>query len=97
MKTKVKPAGDNVLVKRVEPTTKGSIIIPDTAKEKPKQGRVVALGTGARDKDGKKKPFSVKAGDLVIFESYSGTEITIDEEEYLIVSEDSILGIVKGK
>jgi len=97
LKTKVKPVGGNVLVKRVEPTTKGGIIIPDTAKEKPKQGRVVALGTGARDKHGKKKPFSVKEGDLVIFESYSGTEITIDEEEYLIVSEDNILGVVTGK
>jgi len=97
LKTKVQPIGGNVLVRRVEQKKKGPIIIPDTAKEKPKQGKVVALGTGVRDEDGKKKSFSVKVGDLVLFESYGGTDITIDDEEYVIMSEDSILGIVKKK
>ena len=97
MKAKVQPVGGNVLIKRVEQTTKGSIIIPESAKEKSKQGKVIALGAGARDKSGTKKPFSVKVGDLVIFESYAGNEITIDEEEYLIMDEDSIIGIIKKK
>jgi len=97
LKAKVQPVGANVLIKRVEQTTKGKIIIPDSAKEKPKQGKVIALGTGGRDKSGKKKPFSVKVGDLVIFESYAGNEITIDDEDYLIMEEDSIIGLVKGK
>ncbi len=97
MKKKIQPIGGNVLVRRVEQKTKGGIVIPETAKEKPKQGKVVALGTGARDEEGRKKSFSVKVGDLVLFESYGGTDITIDDEEYVIMSEDSILGIVKKK
>ena len=96
MKTKVKPLGGRVLVKRLEETetTKGGIIIPDSAKEKPKEGRVVALGTGKLDKDGKKIAFNVKVDDRVLFTSYAGTEVTVDDEEYLIMSEEDILGVV---
>ncbi len=96
MKTKVKPLGGRVLVKRIEETesTKGGIIIPDSAKEKPKEGKIVALGTGKLDKDGKKVAFNVKVGDRVLFTSYAGTEITVDDDEYLIMSEEDILGVV---
>ncbi len=96
MKTKVKPLGGRLLVKRLEQTesTKGGIIIPDSAKEKPKEGKVVALGTGKLDKDGKKVAFNVKVGDRVLFTSYAGNEITVDDEEYLIMSEEDILGVV---
>ena len=96
MKTKVKPLGGRVLVKRLDETetTKGGIIIPDSAKEKPKEGKVVALGTGKLDKDGKKIAFNVKVGDRVLFTSYGGTDVTVDDEDYLILSEDEILGVV---
>ena len=96
MKTKVKPLGGRVLVKRLEETakSKGGIIIPDSAKEKPKEGEVVALGTGKLDKDGKKVAFNVKVGDRVLFTSYAGTEVTVDDQEYLIMSEEDILGVV---
>ena len=96
MKTKIKPLGGRVLVKRLEETetTKGGIIIPDSAKEKPKEGKIVALGTGKLDKDGKKVAFNVKVGDRVLFTSYAGNEITVDDEEYLIMSEEDILGVV---
>ena len=96
MKTKVKPLGGRVLVKRLEQTetSKGGIIIPDSAKEKPKEGKVVALGTGKLDKDGKKVAFNVKVGDRVLFTSYAGSEITVDDEEFLIMSEEDILGVV---
>ena len=96
MKTKVKPLGGRVLVKRLDETetTKGGIIIPDSAKEKPKEGKVVALGTGKLDKDGKKIAFNLKVGDRVLFTSYGGTDVTVDDEDYLIVSEDEILGVV---
>jgi len=96
LKTKVKPLGGRVLVKRIEETesTKGGIIIPDSAKEKPKEGKIVALGTGKLDKDGKKVAFNVKVGDRVLFTSYAGTEITVDDDEYLIMSEEDILGVV---
>jgi chaperonin GroES len=96
LKTKVKPLGGRVLVKRLEETekSKGGIIIPDSAKEKPKEGEVVALGTGKLDKDGKKVAFNVKAGDRVLFTSYAGTEVTVDDHEYLIMSEEDILGVV---
>ena len=96
MKAKVKPLGGRVLVKRLEETetSKGGIIIPDSAKEKPKEGKVVTLGTGKLDKDGKKVAFNIKAGDRVLFTSYAGTEITVDDQEYLIMSEDDILGVV---
>jgi chaperonin GroES len=96
LKAKVRPLGGRVLVKRLDETetTKGGIIIPDTAKEKPKEGKVVALGTGKLDKDGKKVAFNVKVGDRVLFTSYAGTEVTVDDDEYLIMSEDDILGVV---
>ncbi len=96
MKTKVRPLGGRVLVKRLEETetSKGGIIIPDSAKEKPKEGKVVTLGTGKLNKDGKKIAFNVKVGDRVLFTSYAGAEVTVADEEYLIMSEDDILGVI---
>jgi chaperonin GroES len=93
---KVKPLYDRVLVKRVEPSEhkKGGIIIPDTAKEKPMEGKVMAVGAGRVEKDGKRIPLEVKAGDRVLFGKYAGTEIKIDDEEHVIVREDEILGII---
>ena len=95
---KIKPLGQNVLLRRLEAEerTKGGIILPDTAKEKPKEGEVLALGEGELDKNGKRKDFQVKKGDRVIFSSYAGTEIKLDGEEYLILSEDDVLGVVEG-
>ena len=95
---KIKPLGQNVLLRRLEAEekTKGGIILPDTAKEKPKEGEVLALGEGELDKNGKRKDFQVKKGDRVIFSSYAGTEIKLDGEDYLILSEDDILGVVEG-
>ena len=92
----VRPLGDRVLVKPLEATEtkKGGIIIPDTAKEKPQEGEVVALGTGKRDEDGKKIEFTVKKGDKVLISKYGGTEIKIDGETLLIMREDDILGII---
>jgi len=94
---KIIPLHDRILVKRVgeEEKTKGGIIIPDTAKEKPMQGKVIAVGKGALDKDGRLIPLEVKEGDTVLFGKYAGTEIKIEGEEHLIVREDDILGIVK--
>ncbi|HID94285.1 MAG TPA: co-chaperone GroES [bacterium (Candidatus Stahlbacteria)] len=94
---KVKPLGERVLVKRIEPeeVKKGGIIIPDTAKEKPQQGEVVAVGPGKLDEKGKRTPIDVKKGDRVLFGKYSGTEIEIDGEEYLIMQEDDILAIIE--
>jgi chaperonin GroES len=92
---KIKPLGDRVLVQRMDvEEKKGGIIIPDAAKEKPKTGKIIALGLGKRDEDGKRIEFSVKKGDKVLFESYAGTEVTIEGEEYLIMREDSIIGVV---
>jgi chaperonin GroES len=93
----VKPLGDRVLVRPLEEkeTKKGGIIIPDTAKEKPQEGKVVALGTGKVDDDGKKIPFEVKKGDRVMYSKYGGTEIKIDGEDHLILREDDILGILE--
>jgi chaperonin GroES len=93
---KVKPLGDRILVERLEEEekTKGGIIIPDTAKEKPIQGKVVAVGKGRLAKDGKLIPLDVKAGDRVLFGKYSGTEVKIDGEEKLIMREDDVLGII---
>jgi chaperonin GroES len=92
----IRPLQDRVLVKRVqeEEKTKGGIIIPDTAKEKPIEGKVVAVGNGKVLEDGKVRPLEVKAGDRVLFGKYSGTEVKIDGEEHLILREDDILGIV---
>jgi len=96
MAIKVKPLGDRVLVKPLEEkeVKKGGIIIPDTAKEKPQEGEVVALGTGKRDEEGKKIEFTVKQGDKVLISKYGGTEIKIDSVNYLIMREDDILGIL---
>ena len=95
MAGKVRPLHDRVIVKRVdeEEKTAGGIIIPDTAKEKPQEGKVVAVGSGKRE-DGKVIPLDVKAGDRVLFSKYSGTEIQLDGAEHLIMREDDILGII---
>jgi chaperonin GroES len=92
----IKPLSDRVLVQPLEEkeTKKGGIIIPDTAKEKPQEGQVVALGTGKRDEDGKLIEFTVKKGDKVLISKYGGTEVKIDGESYLIMREDDILGII---
>ena len=94
---KVKPLHDRVIVKRVEEeeTTKGGIIIPDTAKEKPVEGKIMAVGDGKVADDGKKIALEVKAGDKVLFGKYAGTEIMIDGEEHLIMREDDIIAIVE--
>lgn len=92
---KVKPLGDRILVKRVEEDeVKGGIIIPDTAKEKPQKGEVISVGSGKKDDSGKVIPMEVKEGDKILFGKYAGTEIKIDSEEYLIMREDDVLGIV---
>ena len=92
----VKPLGDRVLVEPVEEkeVKKGGIIIPDSAKEKPTEGVIRALGTGKKDDDGKVQPFEVKIGDRVLISKYGGTEIKVDGETYLIMREDDILGII---
>ena len=93
-----RPLGDRVLVKRVEEEskTKGGIIIPDTAKEKPQEGEVLAVGPGARDENGKLVPLDVKTGDRVLFGKWSGTEVKIDGEDLLIMKESDILGVIEG-
>ena len=95
-KVNVRPLGDRVLVQALEEAEvkKGGIIIPDTAKEKPQEGKVVALGTGKRDDEGKLLPFTVKAGDKVLISKYGGTEIKVDGESYLILRQDDSLGII---
>jgi chaperonin GroES len=97
MGSRVKPIHDRIIVKRIaeEDRSKGGIIIPDTAKEKPQQGKVVAVGPGKRE-DGKVFPLDVKAGDIVLFAKYGGTEIKLDGEDHLILREDDVLGIVEG-
>ena len=94
-----RPLGDRVLIKRVEEEekTKGGIIIPDTAKEKPQEGEVIAVGPGARDDNGKVQPLDVKAGDKVLFGKWSGTEVKIDGQDLLIMKESDILGIIDAK
>ena len=94
---KIRPLHDRILVRRTEAEqrTKGGIIIPDSAKEKPIEGEVVAVGNGKHDKDGKLVPLEVKAGDKILFGKYSGTEVKIDEVEHLIIREEDILGIVE--
>ena len=96
---KFRPLHDRVVVRRVEEDTKtaGGIIIPDTAKEKPMQGEVVAVGPGARDEQGKVQPLDVKPGDRVLFGKWSGTEVKIDGEDLLIMKESDILGVLEGK
>lgn len=93
---KIQPLGDRVLVEPVKETEvkKGGIIIPDTAKEKPQQGKVIAVGTGKLDDSGKKIPFNVKKGDKVLMPKYGGTEIKLDGKEYQIMREEDILGVL---
>ena len=95
---KFKPLHDRVLLRRLEGESKtsGGIIIPDTAKEKPAQAEIVAVGTGVRDEHGKLVPLAVKEGDLVLFSKWSGSEVTIDGEELLVVKESDIMGILEG-
>jgi chaperonin GroES len=95
---KFRPLHDRVVVRRVESEEKtaGGIIIPDTAKEKPQEGEIVAVGPGARDEAGKLVPLDVKAGDRILFGKWSGTEVKIDGEELLIMKESDVMGIVEG-
>ncbi|MDQ5987647.1 MAG: 10 kDa chaperonin [Syntrophus sp. SKADARSKE-3] len=94
---KIRPLQDRVIVERLaeEEKTKGGIIIPDTAKEKPMEGKVIAVGKGKTTEDGKVIKLDVKAGDLILFSKYAGTEVKVDGKEYLIMREDDILGIVE--
>ncbi|PKN87508.1 MAG: co-chaperone GroES [Deltaproteobacteria bacterium HGW-Deltaproteobacteria-1] len=94
---KIRPLQDRIIVKRLEEETKtkGGIIIPDSAKEKPIEGKVIAVGKGKKTDDGKLIPLDVKAGDKVLFSKYGGTEVKIDGEEYLIMREDDILGVIE--
>ncbi|MBK5294939.1 MAG: co-chaperone GroES [Acidobacteriia bacterium] len=98
MALNIRPLYDRIVIKRIEEaeTMKGGIIIPDSAKEKPQEGEVVAVGNGKRLDDGKLVALEVKAGDRILFGKYSGNEIKIDGEEYLIVREDEILGVLTG-
>ena len=94
---KIRPLQDRILVQRLEEEekTKGGIIIPDTAKEKPAEGKVVAVGNGKLGDDGKRIPLEIKKGDSILFGKYSGTEVTIEGKEYLIMREDDILGVIE--
>ena len=96
---KIRPLQDRVIVKRLEEEekTKGGIIIPDTAKEKPQEGKIIAVGKGKMTDDGKLIPLDVKVGDRILFGKYSGTEIKIEGEEHLIMREEDILGVIEGK
>ncbi|MBZ5637678.1 MAG: co-chaperone GroES [Acidobacteriia bacterium] len=93
---KVKPLYDRILVKRIEEKEqkRGNIIIPDTAKEKPMEGKVIAAGNGKLDDNGKRVPLEVKVGDRVLFGKYAGTEIKIDDDEHVILREDEVLGVI---
>ena len=95
---KFRPLHDRVVVRRVdaEEKTKGGIIIPDTAKEKPQEGEIVAAGPGARDESGKLVPLEVKAGDRILFGKWSGTEVKIDGEDLIIMKESDVMGVVEG-
>ncbi|MEW6489468.1 MAG: co-chaperone GroES [Thermodesulfobacteriota bacterium] len=95
---KIRPLQDRVIVKRLEEEQKtaGGIIIPDTAKEKPQKGEIVAAGPGKRNEDGKVQPLDIKAGDKVLFSKYAGTEIKVEGEELLIMREDDIMGVIEG-
>ena len=98
MATKLTPLHDRILVRRVEEaeTTRGGIIIPDTAKDKPQEGEVIAVGKGKSNEEGKVRPLDVKEGDRILFGKYSGTEIKIDGEELVIMREEEVLGILSG-
>jgi len=94
---KIRPLQDRILVKRLEEAgkTKGGIIIPDTAKEKPQEGKVISVGKGRVLEDGTQRKLDVKAGDKILFGKYAGTDVKIDEEDYLIMREDDILGVIE--
>jgi chaperonin GroES len=94
---KIRPLQDRILVKRLEEREikKGGIIIPDTAKEKPQEGEVIAVGPGKIGEDGKRQPMEVKQGDRILFGKYAGSEVKLDDEEYLIIREDEVLGIIE--
>jgi len=94
----VRPLHDRIIVQRIEEGEQkvGGIIIPDSAKEKPQQGKVIAAGSGKSKDDGKRVPLDVKAGDLILFGKYSGQEIKLDGDEYLIMREDEVLGVIEG-
>jgi len=94
---KFRPLYDRILVERVESeeVTKGGIILPDTAKEKPQQGKIIAVGNGRKTEDGKVVPLEIKVGDVILFGKYSGSEIKIEGNEYLIMKEDDVLGVVE--
>src|SRR6266850_614806 len=96
--TKLRPVHDRVLVRRLEEQDDkhGSIIIPDTAKEKPQEGKIVAVGTGRVTEDGKKLPLAVKEGDRILFGKYSGSEVKLDGQEYLIMKEEDVLGVLSS-
>ncbi|MFL5246599.1 MAG: co-chaperone GroES [Myxococcales bacterium] len=96
---KIRPLQDRIIVKRVEEEekTKGGIIIPDTAKEKPIEGKVIAVGNGKVLEDGKVRPLDIKAGDRILFSKYAGTEVKLDGVEHLIMREEDILGVIVGK
>ena len=98
MKTTLRPLHDRVLVKRLDEQDekRGSLIIPDTAKEKPQEGTIIAVGTGKVTDDGKKLPLAVKQGDRILFGKYSGNEVRLGGEEYLIMKEEDVLGILGG-
>ena len=98
MASTIRPLRDRVIVRRIEEgdQLRGGLYIPDTAKEKPQEGKVIAVGGGKVNEDGKKIPLDVKAGDKILFGKYSGTDIKIDGEEYLILREDDILGVIEG-
>jgi chaperonin GroES len=95
---KFRPLHDRVVVRRIEgdEKTSGGIIIPDTAKEKPQEGEIIAAGPGARDENGKIQPLDVKAGDRILFGKWSGTEVKIDGEELLIMKESDVMGVIEG-
>ncbi len=94
---KIRPLQDRILVKRLEEEAKtaGGIIIPDTAKEKPQEGKVISCGNGKVGEDGKVHPMDVKAGDKILFSKYAGTEVNVDGEEHLIIREDDVLGVLE--
>ena len=96
MALKIRPLHDRILVKRIEEqeTVRGGIIIPDTAKEKPQEGKVVAVGGGKVGEDGKRIPLDVKAGDKILFGKYSGSEVKIEDDEYLILREEDVLAVL---
>jgi chaperonin GroES len=99
MANRIRPLQDRLIVKRIEETEQksvGGIIIPDTAKEKPQEGKVIAVGSGKRNEDGSVQPLDVKRGDHILFGKYAGSEVKLDGEEHLILREDDVLGVVES-